>query len=78
MLPNEKSHLQITNPKTRKVTTIDVSNIISIQPIFKNRVITILLPNSAELNFKADNDQLLVAWVAALKVAIGKGIHMYM
>ena len=80
MLPNEKSRLQITNPKSLKVTTIDISNIISVQPIVENRVITILLPNSAELNFRADNDQLLATWVAALKVAIGKGtyIRMYM
>ena len=73
LLPNEKSRLQITDPRTQKTTTIDVSNIISVQPIIESRVITILLPNNAEIKFKADSNQLLVSWVAALKVAIGKG-----
>ena len=73
VLPNEKSRLQIVNPKVFKVNTIDVSNIISVQPIMENRIITILLPNNTELKFRADSEQLLMAWVCALKVAIGKG-----
>ena len=77
LLPNEKSRLQITDPRTQKITTIDVSNIISVQPIIENKVITILLPHNTELKFKAENDQLLISWVAALKVAIGKGVYFY-
>ena len=76
LLPNEKSRLQITDPRILKTTTIDVSNIISVQPIIESRVITILLPNNTELKFKASSDQLLVSWVAALKVAIGKGMYV--
>ena len=77
LLPNEKSRLQITDPRNQKVTIIDVSNIISVQPIVGSKVITILLPHNNELKFKAESDQLLISWVAALKVAIGKGAYFY-
>lgn len=72
----EKSRLQITDPKTQKVTVIDVSNIISVEPIIDLNIITVVLPNNAELKFKADSDNLFISWVATLKVAIGKGTYV--
>ena len=74
--PQEKSMLQISNTKKNKVITIDVSNIVSVQPLVEDRTFTIVLPDDNELVLKAENHQLLVLWTAILKVAISKGLFV--
>jgi len=68
--------LQISNTKKNKVITIDVSNIVSVQPLVEDRTFTIVLPDDNELVLKAENHQLLVLWTAILKVAISKGLFV--
>ena len=65
--------LQICNPRKNKVATIDVSNIVCVHPNVEDRTITIVLPDNSEIVFKAESHQLLVLWIAALKVAMSKG-----
>ena len=74
LLPQEKSTLQIFNPKKNKVATVDVSNIVYVHPNIEDRTITIVLPDYSEIVFKAERHQLLILWIAALKVAMSKGI----
>ena len=66
--------LQITHPRKKKVTTINVSNFVHIQPNIEGRTMRIVLPDNSEMIFKAENHQLLVLWIAALKVSMSKGI----
>ena len=69
--------LQITHPRKKKVTTINVSNFVHIQPNIEGRTMRIVLPDNSEMIFKAENHQLLVLWIAALKVSMSKGIATY-
>ena len=69
--------LQIFNPKRNKLATIDISNIVYVYPNVEDRTITIVLPDYSEIVFKAERHQLLVLWIAAIKVAMSKGIANY-
>ena len=66
--------MQISNPQKSKVTTINIGNFVYIQPNIEGRTISIVLPDNSEVVFKAECHQLLVLWIAALKVAMAKGI----
>ena len=65
--------LQISNPKRNKVTLINVSNFVHIQPNIERRTMSIVLPDDSEIVFKAECHQLLVLWIASIKVAMSKG-----
>ena len=69
--------LQIVNPRRNKVASIDVSNIVYVHPNVEDRTITIVLPDDSEIVFKAVSHQLLVLWIAALKVAMSKGTYVH-
>ena len=65
--------LQISNPKNNKVTSINVSNFVHIRPNIERRTMSIVLPDDSEIVFKAECHQLLVLWIASIKVAMSKG-----
>ena len=69
--------LQITHPRKNKVTTINVSNFVHVQPNIEGRTMRIVFPDNGEMVFKAESHQLLVLWIAALKVSMSKGINTY-
>jgi len=69
----EKYILQIHNNKNSKTVIIDASNIMSVESLDKELLITIILPNNKEMNFRAESPQLFTHWLSSLKVAIGKG-----
>ena len=68
--------LQITHPRKKKVTTINVSNIVHVQPYVERRRMRIVLLDNSEMVFKAESHQLLVLWIAALKVSMSNGMHI--
>ena len=70
----EKYILQVS--KGSKTITIAASNIISIESFDEELLMTLILPNNKEMNFKADSLQKLIQWVSSLKVAIGKGKYV--
>ena len=74
-LTREKSTLQIHNLKKHKLATIDVSNFVYVHPNIEEMTITIVLPDDSEIVFKIGSHQLLVLWMAALKVSMSKGIY---
>ena len=75
---NPGAILQIYDHKMKKMSTIDISNIGNILYNIEDRTIAIniVLPGDSEILFKAKSHQLLVSWIATLRVAMSKGTYI--